>query len=161
MAITYNEIYRLSEMLARADIPYEWVEVPELNGYRIKLNDNVIATQHDDSCGHEQDKIELLGGLTPLEKEFDRTKGWLSAEDAFKRFSYCYENNTDTYSIKTNHEWFIGKKSHDKAKVIVLLAYKISLYKKNKKWNDSTLVNYIEEWLNKEYKDEEWNCNRE
>ena len=38
-----------------------------------------------------------MGGLTEEEEEFDSVLGWLSSEEVFKRFKYCYEHNTKVY----------------------------------------------------------------
>ena len=39
-----------------------------------------------------------MGGLTEEENEdYYSVLGWLTAEEVFKRFKYCYENNTDKY----------------------------------------------------------------
>jgi len=46
------------------------------------------------------DLIEICGGLTAEESNQGPVLGYVSAADAFKRFKYCYKNNTHIYFIK-------------------------------------------------------------
>ena len=144
----YKEILKLRDMLERADIPFDFCDL--IDGYKITLNKNVSAIQFNGSYGHEQDKIEICGGLTKREQENGVAKGWLTAEEVFKRFEYCYEHNTATYGVKTNYEWFMEKAPKDKAQIIVNLAYKLAHECKDTAWNDKRLINYIEDWFDKE-----------
>lgn len=43
------------------------------------------AIQTNFSYGHELDLIEIMGLLTEEEREEDSVKGWLAAEEVFKR----------------------------------------------------------------------------
>ena len=43
------------------------------------------AIQTNFSYGHEDDLIEIMGLLTEEEREEDSVKGWLAAEEVFKR----------------------------------------------------------------------------
>ena len=47
--------------------------------------------------GNENDLLEIMGGLTEEELKYDSVLGNLTAEEVFKRFKYCYENNTSIY----------------------------------------------------------------
>ena len=37
------------------------------------------------------------GGLTEEEEEYDSVLGYLTAEEVFKRFKYCWEHQTSAY----------------------------------------------------------------
>ena len=104
-----NEIIRLHEMLNEANIPHKVVEnrimypsyqiVIEKDG--TKLCD---AVYFDGSYGYEEGLIEIMGGLTEDEREIDEVLGHLTADEVFKRFKYCYENNTSLYKEVLENE---------------------------------------------------------
>ena len=101
----YKEIFRLKKMLEEANIPFKW----DANNFMRGGNYQIIIYSRDGtirlcdciefcgSYGNEEDKLEIMGGLTEEENENDSVLGWLTAEEVFKRFKYCYENNTDKY----------------------------------------------------------------
>ena len=101
----YKEIFRLKEMLEGADIPFEW----EINNFMCSEGYKIVIYSKDGiylcdcienlgSYGNKEDKLEIMGGLTEEESTTDYSVlGWLTAEEVFKRFKYCYENNTDKY----------------------------------------------------------------
>ena len=102
----YKEIFRLKEMLEEANIPFEWVvdNFVVSEGYQIiiysKDETTVLCncTENSRSYGNKEDKLEIMDGLTEEENEYYHSVlGWLTAEEVFKRFKYCYENNTDKY----------------------------------------------------------------
>lgn len=97
----YSEIFKLKELLEEANIPFNWENVSETldsDGYRIGLSSpQISAIEHQTSYGGDQNKIEIWGALTEEEKRIDSVLGWLTAEEVFKRFKYCYENNTPIY----------------------------------------------------------------
>lgn len=65
-----------------------------------KENPNLILCDviyHFASYGYEQNLLEIMGALTKEEYEDDSVLGYLTADEVFKRFKYCYENNTNTY----------------------------------------------------------------
>ena len=100
----YKEIFRLKEMLEEANIPFEWnINFMCYGSYQIIIYSKDGTTrlcdciEHFGSYGNEEDKLEIMGGLTEEENENDSVLGWLTAEEVFKRFKYCYENNTDKY----------------------------------------------------------------
>lgn len=45
------------------------------------------AIEHYVSYGNEQDKLEIMGLLTPEEKKNDSVLGYLSAEEVFSRIN--------------------------------------------------------------------------
>ena len=108
----YKEILRLKEMLEKANIPFEFTD--DFFGakrtankflstrrfypaYQIRLNKYLDVIEHFGSYGQENDLLEIMGGLTIEELENDSVLGFLTAEEVFKRFKYCYENNTSIY----------------------------------------------------------------
>ena len=115
----YTEILKLKDMLEKANIPFTFTDdfwgVNKRNerektnpyfaelyrnkypAYQIRLGDLADVIQHDGSYGNEQDLLEIMGGLTEKEKKEDSVLGYLTAEEVFKRFKYCYEHKTSTY----------------------------------------------------------------
>ena len=117
----YKEILKLKEMLEKANIPFVFTDdlfgtktIPielrqqiqdliddQYPAYAIKIlkNDKLLcdAIEHTGSYGNNQDLIEICGALTTEEQENDTVLGYLTAEEVFKRFKYCYENNTNIY----------------------------------------------------------------
>lgn len=107
----YTEILKLKEMLENANIPFTFTDdffgakrrgedkiSPETYpAYQIRLNENVDVIQHFGSYGEAQNLLEIMGGLTVEEMQDDSVLGYLTAEEVFKRFKYCYEHNTSVY----------------------------------------------------------------
>lgn len=98
----YKEIFKLKQMLVREGISFEFNDSIFLSdGYQIVIYKNgeriCDAVQHAWSYGSEEDLIEISGGLTEEELKSDTVLGYLTAEEVFKRFKYCYENNTYIY----------------------------------------------------------------
>ena len=115
----YTEILKLKTMLEEANIPFEFTDdfwgvykleesvKPNLYfgelfrhkypAYQIRLGDLADAIEHDGSYGNRQDLLEIMGGLTEKEEEHESVLGYLTAEEVFKRFKYCYEHKTSTY----------------------------------------------------------------
>jgi hypothetical protein len=105
MTPKYTEILKLKTMLEDAKIPFLFKD-DMYNGYKkpsyqIEIIKNGIrlcdAVQNYGSYGEEKDLIEIMGGLTYEENKKDSVLGYLTADDVFKRFKYCYENNTSIY----------------------------------------------------------------
>ena len=94
----YNEIVKLHEMLEEENIQHSFEEF--LDGYQIRLNNEVDAIEHFGSYGNSEDKIEIMGGLTEQEQQDDSVLGYLTAEEVFKRFKYCCDNKTSTYKAQ-------------------------------------------------------------
>ena len=97
----FTEIYKLQGMLDVAQIPYEFVDestdtythlhlcVPTCDEHKRICS----AIQSSGSYGREEDKIEIMGLLTPREYDDDSVKGWLSAEEVFERIKSHYDCN--------------------------------------------------------------------
>lgn len=94
----YKEIFKLKEMLEKAQIPFVFKEHNDArNGYQILYPADGIKRQcsvieHSYSYGNEQDLLEIMGLLTDEEVEVDDVVGFLSAENVFKRIKKDYEN---------------------------------------------------------------------
>lgn len=97
----YNEIFKLKELLEKENIPFEFKNFHD--GYQIIIKNKnnfriADAIENEYSHGSEEDLLEIMGGVTEEEEEeFGGVLGWLSSEEVFKRFKYCYENNTKVY----------------------------------------------------------------
>lgn len=113
----YTEILKLKKMLEEANIPFTFTDdffrVKELikkdyswkpfyPAYQIRLGDLADVIQHNGSYGSEQDLLEIMGGLTEEEMEYDIVLGYLTAEEVFKRFKYCWEHQTSVYKEENN-----------------------------------------------------------
>lgn len=113
----YTEILKLKEMLEEANIPFTFTDdffnvkekidtgAPiakvfyshQYPAYQIRLGDLADAIEHCYSIGCLADKLEIMGGLTDEEMEYDSALGYLTAEEVFKRFKYCWEHQTSAY----------------------------------------------------------------
>ena len=113
----YTEILKLKEMLEEANIPFTFTDdfcnvkekidtgAPiakvfyshQYPAYQIRLGDLADAIEHCYSIGCLADKLEIMGGLTDEEMEYDSVLGYLTAEEVFKRFKYCWEHQTSAY----------------------------------------------------------------
>lgn len=113
----YTEILKLKKMLEEANIPFTftddfWGGVKKLvtsdedivqiyreqyPAYQIRLGALADVVEHYGSYGQEKDLLEIMGGLTEEEMEHDGVLGWLTAEEVFKRFKYCWEHQTNVY----------------------------------------------------------------
>lgn len=62
------------------------------------------AVQYPLSHGYDDNLIEILNAITEEERARYRTLtlGYLPVEEVFKRFKYCYENNTSVYKEEKN-----------------------------------------------------------
>lgn len=69
----YKEIFKLKEMLEKAEIPFEFSEF--MNGFHLCYPNNEIqecsVIEHDGSYGREQDLLEIMGLLTNEELKHD------------------------------------------------------------------------------------------
>ena len=84
----YQEILRLDAMLTEKQIPHTCQKV--MDGLQVIYPQDgkkrvMDAIEHFGSYGNEQDKLEIMGLLTPEEKKNDTVLGYLSAEEVFSR----------------------------------------------------------------------------
>lgn len=112
----YTEILKLKKMLEEANIPFtftddfwgvkKWVKSDEdivqiyreqYPAYQIRLGAFADVVEHYGSHGEEKDLLEIMGGLTEEEMAYDEVLGYLTAEEVFKRFKYCWEHQTSVY----------------------------------------------------------------
>lgn len=106
----YTEIFKLKEMLEKANIPFVWKEHKDnRNGYQILYPvggvQNICSViEHSFSYGNRQDLLEIQGLMTKEEEEktHDTVLGYLSAENVFERIKNHYQkqNSTDNNSAK-------------------------------------------------------------
>lgn len=104
----YYEIKKLHDMLNEANISHTFIDCMGGVGYGLVYPSYQIIIEKDGcrlcdaiynpiSYGYEEGLLEIAGGLTEEEQEVDSVLGWLTADEVFKRFKYCYENNTSAY----------------------------------------------------------------
>ena len=104
-----KEIFRLKRMLEKAEIPFDWIEslgydkrlmmaYPDLlEHYHICYpvqgdGQRISVIEGFGTYGREQDKLEIMGGLTEEEKEEGyEVIGWLTAEEVFERIKKLEE----------------------------------------------------------------------
>ena len=117
------EIIKLHEMLNEANIPHTFTD--DKNHYKeIKATNNIalikaskdleksyqiiIYKNGERLCdviyGYGEGLLEIMGGLTEEERGYDEVLGCLTADEVFKRFKYCYENNTSLYKEVIENE---------------------------------------------------------
>lgn len=112
MSKKYKAIFKLKRMLEKEGIPFEFIEgfgydkrlkstFPDLlDRYQIcypnRGSDQKISViEGFGTYGGEQDKLEIMGLLTPWEKyhQGDSVIGWLTAENVFKRIKKDWEES--------------------------------------------------------------------
>ena len=87
----YNEIFKLKEMLEKAEIPFDWIEHNDFrNGYQIcypEKGEKCVCSviEHSFSYGSQKDLLEIQGLLTEEENNDDSVLGNLTAENVFQR----------------------------------------------------------------------------
>lgn len=110
MRSKYKEIFKLKRMLEKENIPFEFIECfgydkrllseyPDImDHYQIcyphKGEGQVISVIGGFGAhGYEQDKLEIMGLLTPYERFYhgDSVVGYLTARNVFKRIKNHYE----------------------------------------------------------------------
>lgn len=101
---SYTEILKLHKLLIDANIPHTFDRF--LDGWQIVYpnNENRVADaiQHYGSYGSEKNLLEIMGLLTPTEKENDSVLGCLTAEDVFNRMREHY--TAHNHVRKTNYD---------------------------------------------------------
>ena len=122
------EILKLKQMLKKANIPFEFTD--DKNHYKeieatnnlalikaakdLKNSYRIIIYKYGKrlcdviygygSYGYEEGLLEIMGGLTQEENENSSVLGYLTAEEVFKRFKYCYDNDTIFYKKEVIYE---------------------------------------------------------
>ena len=106
-----KEIFKLKRMLEKANIPFDYIENfgydPRLKSvypdimehyhicYPSSGDDRVISVVEGlGTYGREQDRLEIMGGLTPYEQfEYgpDGPIGFLTAKNVFRRIKKDYD----------------------------------------------------------------------
>lgn len=85
----YQEILKLDRMLTDASIPHTLDRL--FDGWQVcyptREQPELVmdAIEHYGSYGKDEDKLEIMGLLTPDEEEYDSVLGYLTAEDVFER----------------------------------------------------------------------------
>lgn len=99
----FTEIFKLKILLDEAGVPYEFIDRSAMfcgiTAYQIcypcydHKKQVCSAVQNPISYGKEADLIEIMGLLTPEEKEIDMVKGYLTAEDVARRIIEHYNKH--------------------------------------------------------------------
>lgn len=94
----HQEILRLHKMLEEASIPHTvsrwmdgWMVCYPVARPSEECVIDAIETSH--SYGYWEDKIEIMGLLTPEEEECDSVVGHLTAENVFERIKKHWEEH--------------------------------------------------------------------
>ena len=98
--INYKEIFKLKDMLTNANIDHIFYNRSESGGYQICYPDNGVdricsVILHNYSYGNEKGLLEIMGLLTDDEYEQDTVKGYLTAEEVFKRIKEDWDNRKE------------------------------------------------------------------
>ena len=115
-----KEIFKLKRMLEKAEIPFVFVEsfgydksllrviAPDLlEHYHICYpsqgkGQRISVVEGFGTHGREQDKLEIMGGLTPYEqfRHGNSPIGYLTAANVFKRIKKDWEEHKERLEIK-------------------------------------------------------------
>lgn len=97
----YQEILKLDRMLTDASIPHTLDRL--FDGWQVcyptREEPELVmdAIEHYGSYGKDEDKLEIMGLLTPVEEECDSVLGHLTAEDVFERIRKHHNGEWDKY----------------------------------------------------------------
>ena len=113
METNNREIIKLTHLLEEAGIPFKYtdnlfssygISEDDSNsafGYQVIIERNgkrlCDAVFHFSSYGSQEGLLEIMGGLTDEEGNGDSVLGYLTAQEVFERFKYCYEHKTSIY----------------------------------------------------------------
>lgn len=95
---SYKEIIKLHRKLNNAKIPHTFEKL--MDGYQVcyPVEDPEYricdAIEHCGSYGHEIDRLELMGLLTPKELKRDSVVGHMTARRVFNRIKTDYDRRT-------------------------------------------------------------------
>lgn len=105
----HKEIFKLKKMLEKWNIPFYFTE----NSTRFRKNYYFNVYIGKGMSVHEYDDLLVIdGGLTEEELENDEVLCNITAEEAFARIKYCYEEDIKNYIIKEQEtllKYFYGK----------------------------------------------------
>lgn len=93
----YKEIFKLATMLFNIGIPFNFHNL--MDGWQIeyftKDKKRIVCSviEHFGSYGNYEDKLEIMGLLTPEEEKKDCVLGSLTAREVFERIQEHYKNN--------------------------------------------------------------------
>lgn len=100
-------ITTLCKMLTAANIEYKFYNLkdtcPFLSGKQVIVSRNntrlcdAILLYNGSFQDASSPLLEIMGGLTKDEMQYTNALENLSAAEVFKRFKYCYDNNTSIY----------------------------------------------------------------
>lgn len=98
----YREILKLDKMLTDAHIPHTLDRSND--GWQVcypvsTAEPGIVmdAIEHFGSYGKDDDKLEIMGLLTPEEYEYDSVLGYLTAEEVFERIRKHHDGEWDDY----------------------------------------------------------------
>ena len=97
----YQEILKLDRMLTDASIPHTLDRL--FDGWQVcyptREEQELVmdAIEHYGSYGKDEDKLEIMGLLTPDEEEHDSILGYLTAEDVFERIRKHHNGEWNKY----------------------------------------------------------------
>jgi len=100
----YTEIFKLKEKLDTIGLEHEFNDhsntLVEYEHYQIVLLDEksnriVSVVQGNYTYGSDDNKLEIMGLLTPEEEEYDSVVGWLSADEVYERIMNYYGNREE------------------------------------------------------------------
>ena len=99
---SYQEILKLDRMLTKENIPHTLKTI--FDGwqvcYPVDVSSSVCvmdAVEHYGSFGKDEDKLEIMGLLTPEEEEHDTILGYLTADEVFERIKKHHDGEWDSY----------------------------------------------------------------
>ena len=97
----YTEIFKLKDMLDAIDLEYEFydrsIDIGEYKHYHYQIilldekGDRIVSVvQGSCTYGGDNNKLEIMGLLTPEEEEHDSVVGWLTADEVYERIMNYY-----------------------------------------------------------------------
>lgn len=91
----YHEILKLREKMDIAGIPYDFNNLFDGHHLIYPNQEKFVCSviEHENSYGSADDKLEIMGLLTPEEEDEDSVVGFLSAEEVFKRIENDWKIN--------------------------------------------------------------------